>query len=95
MALQRTRLAAAITAGLDRDGMERLRHFFRHGLGRPRGRYRLVSQEHTPRKVKKSGGHDYSLQCGWNTSHDAHHPGVSDVTEAHLPGPTGKPTLSA
>ena len=95
MALQRARRVAAIPAWLDGDRMERLRHFLRHGLGRPRGRDRLVAKEHAPRTVEKSGGHDGSLQCGWNTNHEGRHPGVNGVTETHLPGPMGKPTLSA
>jgi hypothetical protein len=35
------------------------------------------------------------LQSGPNTSHDDRHPGVSGITESHLPAPHGKPTLSA
>ena len=95
LALQRPRLVAAPTTGLDAHGMKRRRHLLRHGFRRLVGGGRFDPRKHALGTVEKGARHDGSLQTGANTSHADSLSAVTRVAESHLPAPHGKPTLSA
>jgi hypothetical protein len=63
VSLQRAGFLAAVTAGLDRDGVERQWDLLRHGLGCAILCSWRVSHEQTSRAIEKRGSHDESLHC--------------------------------